>query len=176
MKKKSAFAELLYVVSNFEKGRVKSSGIWNKKYVKSLESSIEIMTLLTNLISGNKEISQNEIHFLQDFIHKNKGIIFNNEGNIDVIFDDKNDFIPSSNDFEEPIKLMNYIIIEIKNLLRTKSKNYKIKISYLLKAFHNLPKVFLDPKDTRVFNLDIHPIDQQEAVQYAFSYISIIYK
>lgn len=173
MKNISAFAELLYVVSNFEKGRVKSSGIWNRKYVQSLKKSLEIMELLTNLISANKEISQEEIRFLQGFIHENNGVIFSGEGNINALFGDKNDFVFLSNDFEDVIKLMKDIILEIKNLLCTKSKNYKTKISYLLRAFHNLPKVFLDPNDAKVFNLDIQPIAQQEAIQYAFSYLSL---
>ena len=56
MKNISAFAELLYIVSNFEKGRVKSSCFWNRKYVKSLESSLEIMGLLIDIISENNEV------------------------------------------------------------------------------------------------------------------------
>ena len=91
MKKISAFAELLYVVSNFEKGRVKSSGAWRRKYVNSLKKSLEIMALLTNLISENKEISQDQMHSLQEFIHENKGVIFSGEGNINALLNDKND-------------------------------------------------------------------------------------
>ena len=173
MKNISAFAELLYVVSNFEKGRVKSSGIWRRKYVKSLKNSLEIMALLTNLISANKEISQDEFHFLQKFIHENTGVIFPGEGNINVLFGGKNDFGSLPNAFEDTIKLMNGIISEIKNLLCARNENYKIKISYLLRAFHNLPKVFIDPNEGKVFNLDIQSIPHQEAIQYAFSYLSL---
>ena len=173
MKNISAFAELLYVVSNFEKGRVKSSGVWRRKYVNSLKKSLEIMALLTNLISENKEISQDEMRSLQEFIHENKGVIFSGAGNIDALLDDKNDVGFLSNDFEDVIKLMNDILLEIKNLLSIKSKNYKSKIAYLLRAFHNLPKVFLDPNDTTVFNLNIQPIARQEAIQYAGSYLSL---
>ena len=82
MKYISAVAELLYVISNYEKGRVRSSGIWDRKYVESLNKSLEIKSLLTNLILENREISQDEIHFLQVFIHENKGIIFSGERNI----------------------------------------------------------------------------------------------
>ena len=68
---------------------------------------------------------------------------------------------------------MNDIILEIKKLLCTKQKNYKTKISYLLRAFHNLPKVFIDPNNANIFNFGIQPIAQHEAIEYAFSYLSL---
>ena len=172
MKNISAIAELLYVVSVFEKGRLKSSVIWKRKYVRSLKKSLEVMTLLTDLLSRNKEISQEEIDFLQEFLYENNGVIFPGRGNINAFWGNENDFRFLSNDFEDIIKLMNGIMLEIKNLLCIKNKNYKIKIWYLLSAFHNLPRVFLDPKEAKVFNLDIQPITCQEAVQYAFLYLS----
>ena len=104
MKYISTIAELLYVVSNFEKGRVKSSGIWNRKYIKSLKESLEIMSLLTNLLSENKEISKDEMRLLKEFIQKNKGIIFGGEWNINTLFYDKEDFCFLLNDFEDIIK------------------------------------------------------------------------
>lgn len=171
MKNISAFAELLYVVSNFEKGRIKSSGIWKRKYVKALKNSLEIMVLLTHLISTNKEISQDEIRFLQGFIHQNNGVIFSGEGNINALIDNKKEFGFSSHDFENVIKMMNDIILEIQNLLSTKTKKYKTKISYLLKAFHNLPRAFLDPNDATVFNLGFQPISPKDAIEYSCSYL-----
>jgi len=168
-----AIAELLYIVSNFEKGRVKSCGVWKRKYVKSLKCSLEIMTLLTNLISSNKEISQDEISCLQRFICENNGIIFSCKGNIDALSDDNNDSKFSPHNFEDVINLMNDIILEIKTLLCAKPKNYKTKISYLLRAFHNLPRVFLDSSGVKVFELDAHSISGQEAIQCAISYLSL---
>lgn len=168
-----AFAELLYVVSNFEKGRVKSSGFWSRKYVESLKSSIEIMALLTNLISTNKAISQDQMRFLCKFIHVNNGIIFSNEGNTKILLNEDDECAFSSDDYENVTKLMNDIILEIQYLLSVKNENYKTKISYLLRAFHNLPRVFLVSNHATVFDLDIQPITQQEAIQYAFSYLSL---
>lgn len=169
----TVLAELLYVISNFEKGRVKSSGIWKRKYVKSLKNSVEIMSLLTNLISENREISQDEISFLQCFIRENNDVIFLDEENLISLFCEKNNLDFSPNEFEDITRLMNDIIFEIKNLLLTKEKCYKTKISYLLRAFHNLPKVFLDLSDEKVFEHEIQPIAKQEAIEYALSYLSL---
>ena len=173
MKNISALAEMLYVVSNFEKSRVKSSGFWNRKYVKSLEESLEVMTLLTNMIANSEDISKDKISFLQNFIYKNTGIIFSNVLDNNILFEEENDFIFLLNNSQNVIKLMDGIIFEIKSLLCAKSKKYKLKISYLLRAFHNLPKVFILRQSDKLFSFDIQPIDCQEAIQYANSYLSL---
>ena len=88
------------------------------------------MELLTNLISADREISQDEIYVLQSFIQKNNGMFFSAKVNINALFGYNNDFVSFSDDFEDVVKLMKDIILEIKNLLCNKSKNYKIRISY----------------------------------------------
>ena len=172
----SAFAELLYIVSSYEKGRVKTSGLWKRKYVESLKKSLEIMSLITNIISSNKEISHNEMSCLKEFIYKNEGIMFIGISNVEVLFDKKNSIVFSPNDFKNTIVLMKCIIFEIKKLLCTKQKNYKSQISYLLRAFHNLPKVFLVSNYSSIFNLEIQPIDEKVAFEYANSYLIHINK
>ena len=167
----SAFAEVLYIISTFEKGRVKSSNIWGRKYVESLKKSLEIMSLLVDLISKNAENSQEKMRCLQEFIHENNNI-FPGEGNIEAFFTEPKDFVFSYNNVGVVTTLMNDIILETQNLLCTKERKYKIKISDLLRGFHNLPRVFFDPSVTTVFNLGIQPLTQQEAIQYAFSYLS----
>ena len=57
-------------------------------------------------------------------------------------------------------------------LLDDKEKQYKVKISSLIKAFHNLPKVYLNPTAQTLFNIGIKPISEDEAIDYAESYIS----
>lgn len=49
MDKNAVLGELLYIVSSFEKGRIRSSGFWKKEYVNSLKESLKIMELLLSL-------------------------------------------------------------------------------------------------------------------------------
>ena len=150
MKKNSTLGELLYIVSNYEKGRIKSFGLWHKKYVESLQNSLDIMIILTDLIDRGKNISEDEMLQLQKFIWKNRGTIFPNKINFSPLFMDDNDVSLSSNNYKEVLKLISDIIFEIQTLLEVRTKKYKIKISYLLKALHNLPRVFLNPNDWKI--------------------------
>ena len=85
------FAELLYLISNFEKGRVTSSGIWGRKYVNSFKKSLDIMSLLLNLMSRTRNITQDDIHILKHFMQKNDGVIFNCDYKESSLVFDNND-------------------------------------------------------------------------------------
>ncbi len=171
MKKGSTLGELLYIISNFEKGRIKPFGIWNQKYKKSFNKSLEIICLLVKLISTDTIISKDEFKCLQDFICQNVGIIFVQETDYENLFDEMRTFNYKLTGYDEIMKLMRDIVYEIQKLLISKPNKYKIKILYLLGAFHNLPKVFLNPKEKTIYNLKIPSIDLQESIQYANSYL-----
>ena len=164
------FAELLYLISNFEKGRVKSSGIWGRKYVNSFKKSLDIMSLLLNLMSRTRKITQDDIHILKHFMQKNDGVIFNCDYKESSLVFDNNDLDYTSKEYRNVINMMNEIIFEINNLLCTRPTNYKLKISYLLRALHNLPRVFLNPNYSKI---SISPIAPSEALEAANSYLRL---
>jgi hypothetical protein len=66
------------------------------------------------------------------------------------------------------------IIDEIIELLDSRDKKYKTKISYLLNSLHNLPKVYLNPEAKTLFNIGIQPINSDDAMEYAEFYLKLI--
>jgi len=69
---------------------------------------------------------------------------------------------------------MEDIIEQCEVLLSRKKRGYKLKLSYLLKAFHNLPKVFIDPTEKTLFNIGVQPVNCDDALSYAKLYIEKI--
>jgi hypothetical protein len=56
MDKNAVLGELIYVIANYEKGRVKPKGVWTKRYKKSLQQSMDILKRVTNLLIIQKKI------------------------------------------------------------------------------------------------------------------------
>ena len=68
---------------------------------------------------------------------------------------------------------MNGIVDECIELLKSKRKGYKERLSCLLRALHNMPRVFLGRCEHTVFNIGVKPIEPSDAVAYASSYIDL---
>ena len=76
-------------------------------------------------------------------------------------------------DYAQIIDLMYTILYKIKTLLYCRPNKYKFVISYLLKSFHNLPRVFF-PQNIRVFwGIHISSISPSDALLYANSYFKL---
>lgn len=71
------------------------------------------------------------------------------------------------NNFIRIVQHMGNILTKCNMLLVNKEKQYKTKISSLIRTFHNLPKVCLDPTTQTLFNIGIQPISEEEAIDYA---------
>ena len=178
MDKNAVLGELLYIISNYEKGRIKTTGIWSKKYKNSLKKSLEIMQLLIYFLKTNKNITVEEMQPIFDYYKQNTYKIFpqstidfddyiSNDAKIflNTVYTDKNASL-------RVVEYMESMIKKCDMLLDDKEKQYKVKISSLIKAFHNLPKVYLNPTAQTLFNIGIKPISEDEAIDYAESYIS----
>jgi hypothetical protein len=84
-------------------------------------------------------------------------------------------FLSICNQEKSFIKITQYmdrILTKCNILLVNKEKQYKTKIASLLRTFHNLPKVYLDSTAQTLCNIGIKPISEDEAIDYAESYIS----
>jgi len=77
----------------------------------------------------------------------------------------------NSNDKREVIYCMRMIIQQIHELLLKKNKCNKYKISYLLMAFHNLPRALMNKESESFFGIGVTPISKEEAIVYASFYI-----
>lgn len=172
MKNYQIFSLIAYMISNYEKGRIKSTSFWPKNYITSLYESIEILILLVDLISKNKDISNDNLSKLQNYIDNHYATVFNNKLIlVDYIEPNDNTFIVD--DYAQIIDLMYTILYKIKTLLYSRPNKYKFVISYLLKSFHNLPRVFF-PQDTQDFlGIHISSISPSDALIYANSYFKL---
>ena len=175
--KEAVLGELLYVISNYEKGRIKTRAVWNKSYKNSLRKSIEIMQKATSFMKDNRDITVEEMQPILEFYKKNSLVIF--PDSTEIIYEQVtniNDVVFCEQDGKEKLNLeiieyMETILERCNKALISREKHYKYKISCLLKAFHNLPKVFLNPATQTLGNIGIQPISEKEAIDYAKSYI-----
>lgn len=98
------------------------------------------------------------------------------EVNLEELLQDTSKIMLVKNDTldEADIVIMNFmekIIIECNLLIEHKGRKYKLKMYYLLAAFHNLPRAFLDKTKQTLFNDMMLEISKDEAIEYSLSYI-----
>ena len=168
--------ELLYIISNYEKGRVKATGIWGPRYKKSLQESLEMMSKIIELLAEDEDVSHEEMRPIMEFCRRKINIIFP-ANTLDSINKDlmisltasKNRKLKASK--SEVIFYMRKIVKKCFDLLDSKERGYKCQISYLLMAFHNLPKVYLDVTAETLCNIGVHSISEEDAIEYANSYM-----
>lgn len=182
MDKNAVLGEILFIISMYEKGRVKkASQFWSRKYIKSIYDSIIIMKTLICLIEKDQDVSFGEMLPVLKFVNNNVGKIFSERIDTSAIYSDRARAVleydnTKSRDDKELIALMNKILIECEKILENRSSNYKQQIIYLLMAFHNLPKAYLDPSKTTFFNIGIRGISKSNAIADAYAYIEIMNK
>lgn len=173
MKIYAILGELLYIISNYEKGRIKTYGFWSKKYTISLNESLYCMSIILYLMKNPMNIQQPNLLSIKEFCKKNEFVIFP-PGDItrldDIVEELQTDII--TEEASNIIYKMSSIIDECILLLREKRTGYKNQLSCLIKAFHNLPRVFLDRSTLTVYNINAKSIQPQDALLYASSYIN----
>lgn len=164
--------ELLYIISNYEKGRIRTRGFWTRKYTVSLKESLYCMSIILHLMESPTNIQRSKLLYIKEFCRKNELVIFpqGDLTRLDNIITDLQIY-NLSDEYASVICKMNNIIDECFVLLRKKSPGYKERLSCLIKAFHNLPRVFIDHSKQTVYNINTILIQPQEALLYASSYI-----
>ena len=176
MDKNAVLGELLYVISRYEKGRITTSKVWRKKYIFSLKDALQTMEILVSLLKTDQEITVERMLPVIDYCKRNIHKMFPEPSvDLDVCFEDVSAVlfqkVAKNSENDTVIDLMENIVTECRALIERRPKNYKIQLSYLLRAFHNLPKVFLDPTKQTLFNIAAQPISRQEGIEYALFYI-----
>lgn len=170
----AVLGELLYIISNYEKGRIKSRGLWNIKYMNSLNESLSCMSIILKIIEKPNEDHSAKLFYIKEFCKKNEFVIFPT-GDLHLL-----DHIAKTSHEEDLddedvniVYIMKRIIDECIILLQTKSKGYKLRLATLLKSFHNLPRVFLNRSPKKIYNINTKPITTRDALLYASSYIDL---
>ena len=175
MNNNAALGEILYIISNYYKGKIDSSKlIWGKEYRSSLGEALDIMNLIVCNIGADSQMKKNEIDSLYNFIIKNIGTVFikpkvNLEDIPCILLDGTENEILTKKQLQIQ-NIMSDILHECKELLFYKKRNYKKKIKYLLMALHNLPMVYVKPQKNRIFGVNIFEVRDDEALSYAESY------
>jgi len=177
LEKYSLFGELLYLGFVCEKGRCKSSGFWKLRYKRILHKHIVLLSKLIQCILVS-EISDNDALILKKFIESiqtEKDIIKYYPINEDTMkkLQDSNYSIITSIDSDRCNNninlLMNDITTEILELLDHKFFLNKKRIAMLIRAIHNLPRVYLGKGLHTLCNIEQPAIDYKAALEYSFN-------
>lgn len=177
MEKYSLFGELLYLGFVCEKGRCKSSGFWKLGYKRILHKHIVLLSKLIQCILVS-EVSDNDALILKKFIESiqtEKDIIKYYPINEDTMkkLQDSNYSIITSIDSDRCNNninlLMNDITTEILELLDHKFFLNKKRIAMLIRAIHNLPRVYLGKGLHTLCNIEQPAIDYKAALEYSFN-------
>ncbi len=161
---KCTIGELLYVLGNYEKGRFSTVKFTTCSEKKRLRESLNIMSLMVDFLDDGRT---EHFDLMDEFVKKNHGTIFS------ISFDDFLHSQSTCNDQEshpEAVQLMRTIIGQINDLNNKKIvfKQDRIAISYLLRAFHNLPKVYIKSEEGHSL------LEDTDAISYARDWISKI--
>ena len=176
MNNNAALGEILYIISNYYKGKIDSSKlIWGKKYRNSLRDALDIMNLIVCNIGADIQMKKNEIDELYNFIIKNIGTIFikpkvNLEDIPCILLDGTENEILTKKQLQIQ-NIMSDILYECKELLFNRNRNYKKKIKSLLMVLHNLPMVYVNSQKNRIFDVNLFEVSDDEALSYAESYL-----
>lgn len=175
MDKNAVLGELLYLISRYEKARVPTGLFWKKEYIDSLKKSLDIMIVLVNLLGRKQDVMSNEIKPIIEFFQEYSTIIVKANTNFTTLFSDNSinlkNYCDNYIDYRPIYCLMNQIVNECKHLLGERKRKYKRKIYYLLMAFHNLPRAYLNSKAKTIYNIQEKPISVEDAMQYSISYL-----
>ena len=172
----AVLGELLYIVSNFEKGRYKTEGLWSIRYKTSLRESLFFMLTIVQLIKKDICFSESTRGAIVCFYKKNINIIFHHSNfNIDVFADvlEKTYICSLADEQSCVIGLMEKILykcIELQNMRFLKHKQ-KRELSLLLKSLHNLPRAFFDPSKHALCDAYVSALQPREAISFATSYL-----
>lgn len=176
MEKYSLFGELLYLGFVCEKGRCQRLNFLNFKYRKVLKKHISLLQMILKCIL-KPELTKEDSKTLSLFIKSIKNdkelsryYPFNNE-NILFIVEEKYEIIDSidRNKNNENVNiLMDLLITEIIELLCKNIFVNNNKIIMLIRAAHNLPRVYLGRNLNTLCELNLPQIDPSDAIDFAF--------
>ena len=160
---------LLYILTIYEKGKIRLDRIWRKGYIYSLIQSFEQMEKLINLLERTDDCIcdlQPIVQYIQHYV----GIELEAQ-----MSDIKNCNLSSklpytTGDLQKINALMRYIIEKCKLLLQRKEQNYKKRIFFLLEALHNLPRIYQETTIV-IGGIMIQPATIDDVIQWSSFYL-----
>lgn len=163
-------AELLYIIANYEKGKIYSDKMWRKKYTVALNESVYIMKILISITKDKCNISDENISLLREFIIKNNGIMYIVEQEeLTALTNELQILLIDDIEYEctGVVDLMERIIDRISLLLCTRERNYKQKIAYLLRGLHNLPRSYFSNHEGVILDLNHLATSLNDALEWS---------
>lgn len=179
MEKYSIFGELLYIGFVCEKGRCKSTGLWKWGYKKVLYKHIVLLKQMIQCMLVS-EITDDDVSILKKLIEliqteEDIGRYYPIDGETIKKLQDCNFLIVKTIDSNRNNNsvnlLMNDITTEILENLSNGIIVNKKKITMLIKAIHNLPRVYLGNDTQTICNINQPSIGYKDAIEYSFSYM-----
>jgi len=176
MYKQDVIGELLYIGFVAEKGRC--GGRWKIGYKKTLKNHLFVLSKLVETIADKKANMNSAIKdFLEIGIDDSqiRKFYFISKDVLSQIENENITWEEDINEFNEVNYLMklllNDAINEISNTFTNRRKIYNI-----IRALHNLPRVYLGKGKKTLCELNQIEITQEEALQYAFQNMNEIHK
>ena len=173
MEKNAVFGELLYVGLVFEKGRCRSSGIWKRSYSKSLKKHIGLLREIAKCMQKEFDI-ENDNYLLRKVYNEIQcDDILKKFYPFNVAIDEvskKNYLITVCNNNNKHMKIIELMIKLFENILFELDKGFKKdkdKISRLVFALHNLPRVYLSKEECTLCMLGQDGINLDMALEYS---------
>lgn len=151
-------AEVLYIISNYEKGRLSEAHPWSIKTICEIKESVTIMQDILNCFNNIK--SNDSVLRIVKYVKKKEGIVFRELD--DMKFNQfttvlQSNCICDTIEYKKIIELMQEILYQLSIILKTFfiNKNKRRSICIYFRAFHNLPLAMLDNKESTLFNIAI---------------------
>lgn len=176
MEKTAVLGELLYVGFVFEKGCCESSGIWHIGKRKSIFRHFCVLDLLVRSISSG-EVNREDYEAVRRFVREDRAIGRHYPILEEYLHPEDNDVsgLMDSVDLEkvdpEINSLMRSMLAEVLVLLEKPIFVPRKRICALIKAVHNLPRVYLGSPGPTLCNLNQTSIEKEEALRYSLSYL-----
>lgn len=168
MDKLAVCGEFIFLISNYEKCRFKT--FLTKKHRNSIYDSLKLMKSISYRME-NSSISTDDIECLNKCLHHPyiKEILIANS--ISFSFDTSMFCYSNSSGNTIINRAMSRLLDEMMFILKSESKHYKEKLRRMLRALHNLPKVYLNPCYKTLFGM-VDGLDFNTAIKYSMEWLS----
>lgn len=152
----------LYILSNYEKGKLRTSRPISIREKRRLKTSVEIMSMILSELEC-KDCQTEQINI---FIDRHRGVIFP----IDCNHCETLLYTNYSDKQKEILKLMDSLLYSMGLILSEFwiGKKKMQELFYLLHAFHNLPKAFFNRSSKLFMSCD-------DVLKYANEWLSQIH-
>lgn len=175
MEKYSVYGELLYLGFVYEKGRCVSRGLWRFGYRRKLYKHISMLKkIITCMLNAN--ITQDDTLMIEQFAkfitkEREMGKYYPLTKQVQECFLISKYSLISSVDDSKNYKQVNNLMLSLVNEVLKQLENVAVnkrKVAMLLRALHNLPRVYLERNAITLCNINQPGIECSDALNYSF--------